>query len=86
MGFALWVDGDTAWCSGTHEYRPMGAAVIASTHLFSTLDFDGRRRVPPLEPKQFRGLFGSLVGVNAYLRLSRRRDQIRGSRRALAIT
>ncbi len=28
MGFALWLDDELAWAQGTHEYRPMGTAVI----------------------------------------------------------
>lgn len=73
MGFALWVDDDTAWCAGTHEYRPMGVAVIAATALFSTRDFDALRR-PPLErsARTFHGLFASLVDVNSYLTRSRK--------------
>jgi len=39
MGFALWTDHDTAWAAGTHEYRPMGVAVIAGSNLFTARDF-----------------------------------------------
>jgi len=48
MGFALWIDraGGLAWAQGTHEYRPMGAAVIASTDQFRHRDFRQRRRRP----------------------------------------
>ena len=24
MGYALWMEEETAWCAGTHEYRPLG--------------------------------------------------------------
>src|SRR4029079_11614731 len=47
MGFALWLDqpAGLAWAQGTHEYRPMGTAVIASTDQFRRHDFrQGRRR------------------------------------------
>ena len=71
MGFALWVDGETAWCAGTHEYRPMGVAVIAAAGLFTARDFDRGRAAPPREASAFRGLFGSLVDVNAHLEESR---------------
>jgi len=67
MGFALWIDGDLAWAQGTHEYRPMGTAVIAATDLFSARDFSPRRRCPPRTDRSFRGLFASLGEVNARL-------------------
>ena len=68
MGFALWIDAETAWAQGTHEYKPMGAAVIARSGQFHLRDF-GRYRTPPhrLHPT-FRGLFGSIEEVNVYLR------------------
>jgi hypothetical protein len=71
MGFALWIEGDTAWCAGAHEYRPMGVAVIASTQLFSTRDFDPLRPPMAREGTHFHGLFASLVDVNHYLGNSR---------------
>lgn len=67
MGFALWIDGDTAWCAGTHEYRPMGVAVAAATGLFSERDFHRRRPLPALPSSFFRGYFASLVHVNRFL-------------------
>jgi hypothetical protein len=41
MGFALWIDAeqDLAWAQGTHEYRPMGTAVIALASQFRHSDF-----------------------------------------------
>lgn len=68
MGFAVWIEGDTAWCAGTHEYRPMGVAVVAASSLFSARDF-GRLRPAPQDRagEHFRGLFASLVDVNAYM-------------------
>jgi hypothetical protein len=71
MGFALWIDGDTAWCAGTHEYRPMGVAVIAASALFIARDFDRNRQPPPQRAERFQGLFASLVDVNHHLRRSR---------------
>ena len=31
MGFAVWMSKEEVWAQGTHEYRPMGCAVIAKT-------------------------------------------------------
>jgi hypothetical protein len=67
MGFALWVANDLAWAEGTHEYRPMGAAVIAITDRFRARDFRPRRRCPARRERSFVGLFGSLEDLNAYL-------------------
>lgn len=70
MGFALWIDTEQglAWAQGTHEYRPMGAAVIASTDQFRRRDFHQRRRRPEGLRNSFAGFFGSLEEVNARLR------------------
>lgn len=70
MGFALWIDSDggTAWAQGTHEYRPMGAAVIASTDQFRHRDFRPARRPPAHLTRSFAGFFGSLEEVNVRLR------------------
>ena len=69
MGFAVWVDTDqkVVWARGTHEYRPMGTAVIAITDQFRARDFRQTRRVPA----SFAGFFGSLEEVNARLRSAR---------------
>ncbi len=84
MGFALWIDSETAWCAGTHEYRPMGVAVIASTSLFSARDFDQRRLAPGARGgTHFRGLFASLVDVNMFMERQPERSQ--GSARQLAV-
>jgi hypothetical protein len=90
MGFALWVDRETAWCAGTHEYRPMGVAVIAATSLFSARDFHSMRPPPgERDGPDFRGLFASLPDVNSFLERQRRkpRGRSRGAalRRQLAI-
>jgi hypothetical protein len=89
MGFALWVDQETAWCAGTHEYRPMGVAVIAASSLFSARDFHPMRP-PPGERHgpDFRGLFASLPDVNSFLERQRGKPGGRsraGLRRQLAI-
>jgi hypothetical protein len=71
MAFALWVDKELAWAEGTHEYRPMGVAVVAITDLFASRDFAPRRKAPPREDVRFAGLFASLVEVNDYLQTRR---------------
>jgi hypothetical protein len=77
MGFALWLTDDTAWAQGTHEYKPMGAAVIARTSLFRARDFSSRRRSPRRGADGFAGLFASLEAVNRFLV----RDRSQGSRK-----
>lgn len=83
MGFALWIENGVARAEGTHEYRPMGAAVIAATSQFAARDFRparGRFR----GGTAFAGFFGSLVEVNEHL-ARRRRGKARriASRRVL---
>jgi hypothetical protein len=72
MGFALWIDQEDglAWAQGTHEYRPMGTAVIASTDQFRHRDFQQRRKRPKRLEQSFAGagFFGSLEEVNVQLR------------------
>lgn len=87
MGFALWVDGETAWCAGTHEYRPMGVAVVAASSLFQARDFDHLRRPPSQRSGQaFHGLFASLVDVNSYMmRQGRSQPRKRNFRRQQAV-
>jgi hypothetical protein len=77
MGFALWVDGDCVWAQGTHEYKPMGAAVIAATDLFRQKDFVSDRRCPARLDRSFVGLFASLGDANHYLRNSRKQKRAR---------
>jgi|MudIll2142460700_1097286.scaffolds.fasta_scaffold448711_1 hypothetical protein len=72
MGFALWIDGDVAWAEGTHEYRPMGVAVVAATSQFIARDFRSRGSRRRRSDPGFAGFFGSLVEVNAHL--ARRRN------------
>ena len=70
MGFAVWIDAENglAWARGTHEYGPMGSAVIASTDQFRHRDFRQSRRLPLNLRPCFVGFFGSLEEVNARIR------------------
>jgi len=70
MGFALWLDPEHSqiWAQGTHEYRPMGTAVIARTGLFRHRDFSQTRKIPVRVRASFAGFFGSLEEVNVRLR------------------
>jgi hypothetical protein len=70
VGFALWIDTDSdlVWVEGTHEYRPMGTAVIARSDQFRQRDFRQTRRRPAHLENSFAGFFGSLEEVNARLR------------------
>lgn len=70
MGFALWIDEEQSqvWARGTHEYRPMGTAVIARTELFRHRDFRQKRGLPVRLHESFVGFFGSLEEVNIRLR------------------
>jgi len=74
MGFAVWIDAENglAWAQGTHEYRPMGSAVIASTDQFRPRDFRKTRRPPAHLRRSFVGFFGSLEEVNVGLLLQRK--------------
>lgn len=67
MGFAVWMSTDEVWAQGTHEYRPMGCAVIAKTGQFRAPDFSRYRRAPNRRSPLFVGLFGSLEEVNHFL-------------------
>jgi hypothetical protein len=69
MGFAVWIDitERLAWAKGTHEYRPLGTAVIAITDQFRQRDFRQSRPAPAHLRGQFAGFFGSLETVNEYL-------------------
>ncbi len=73
MGFALWIDRDTLWAAGTHEYRPMGAAVVGTGSAFTTRDFRRYLQAPPRYDPRFAGLFASLGELNDFLRRHTRR-------------
>lgn len=68
MGFALWIDRDTLWAAGTHEYRPMGAAVVGTGSAFTVRDFRRYLKPPPRYDPRFAGLFASLGELNDFLR------------------
>lgn len=70
MGFGLWIDGENglAWAQGTHEYRPMGTAVISATDQFRHRDFRQARKRPAALKNSFAGFYGSLEEVNVKLR------------------
>ena len=72
MGFAVWIEENVAWAEGTHEYRPMGAAVVSATSQFTQRDFRPGTPQRTRSGRGFAGFFGSLVEVNAHLRLRRR--------------
>jgi hypothetical protein len=74
MGFALWIDrpNGVAWAQGTHEYRPMGSAVLSITDQFRSRDFRSARPIPKHLLNSFAGFFGSLEEVNVYLKNPRR--------------
>jgi hypothetical protein len=74
MGFALWIEQDTAWAAGTHEYRPMGAAVIGAGGTFTHRDFKRYLNPPPRYDPRFAGLFASLGELNHFLRRRTRRQ------------
>jgi len=73
MGFALWIDDELAWAQGTHEYRPMGAAVIHAHGVFTPRDFRPSLRAPDRMDPRFAGFFASLGEMNDWL--ARRRSR-----------
>jgi hypothetical protein len=79
MGFYLWLDRDVAWAQGSYEYRPMGAAVVAASDLFTNRDFDSARKVNLPPAARYLGQYASLGQVNGILQALRR---CRGSGRA----
>ncbi|HBY59226.1 MAG TPA: hypothetical protein DEH78_05360 [Solibacterales bacterium] len=74
MGFALWIDDGLAWAEGTHEYRPMGSAVISVHTHFTTRDFrpSARGRMAVRDPWTFEGFFASIGHLNQHLEKRRR--------------
>ncbi len=67
MGFALWLHDDVAWAQGTHEYKPMGAAVVGLGSLFRARDFSNRRRAPRRGLDGYAGMYASLEDLNRQL-------------------
>jgi hypothetical protein len=82
MGFALWLTADLAWAQGTHEYKPMGAAVVARSGLFRARDFSPKRRPPARNAEGFAGLFASLEDVNRHLIRGRSQGEKKNRRKA----
>lgn len=71
----MWVDESekVVWAQGTHEYRPMGTAVVALQDQFRPRDFRQSLKRPVSLQPFFAGFFGSLETVNHYLRESKDR-------------
>ncbi len=67
MGFALWLRDGLAWAKGTHEYRPMGAAVISETGRFRARDFHRDWEAPSVHQPSFVGFFASIGHLNQHL-------------------
>jgi hypothetical protein len=67
MGFALWIQNDVAWAKGTHEYRPMGVAVIGVKGRFRPRDFHRYRTAPSVYDPSFVGFFASVGHLNERL-------------------
>lgn len=85
MGFAMWWQPPLLICAGTHEYRPMGTAVIGDQGLFESSDFQKQRKSPPRGTEDFVGYFASLNEVNGFLRGKKKiRSGKRNSHRILA--
>lgn len=82
MGFALWIRGEQAWAMGTHEYRPMGAAVISAQGVFTPRDFHRMRCAPPRTDPSLAGLFSSLGEMNDYLKF-RMRPRVRSQQQRI---
>jgi hypothetical protein len=79
LGFAVWIDDreKVVWAQGTHEYRPMGLAVIALLGQFSPRDFKQSLKRPTELDKLFAGFFGSLEEVNHYIGDDRKQRRLR---------
>ncbi len=86
MGFAMWVDKEVTWAQGTHEYRPMGVAIISVSDYYRQRDFDSNRKTPSRDRRLFAGFFASIDHMNEYLEAQRRRPMPRKRQyRAIAI-
>jgi len=67
MGFALWHRQPLLYCSGTHEYRPLGTAIIGDQGIFQPRDFSQLRPNLRRGTDGFLGYFASLNDVNHFL-------------------
>ncbi len=68
MGFALWIRQEEAIAQGTHEYRPMGVAIIGVRGVFTPRDFRRTRRPPSRMDPTLAGYFASLGEMNDFLK------------------
>lgn len=68
MGFALWNQDGLYWAVGTHEYRPMGVAIIAASDYFRMKDFRRQAGVPSRDRRAFVGFFASIDHLNLQLK------------------
>jgi len=73
MGFALWIDKEMTWAQGTHEYRPMGVAIISLSDYFRPRDFHALRQTPSRDRQLFAGFFASIDHMNEFLERGRKR-------------
>ena len=85
MGFALWVDKEMTWAQGTHEYRPMGVAIISISDYYRQRDFHSKRKTPSRDRRLFAGFFASIDHMNQYLEARRKGKTPRRRYPAMAI-
>ncbi len=83
MGFAVWRQAPLVYCAGTHEYRPMGMAVVHEQSVVTAKDFSPRAPQLRRGADGFVGYFASLSEVNAYLAGRPRKSGRRNSHRIL---
>jgi hypothetical protein len=85
MGFALWIEGDICRACGTHEYRPMGVAVISASDHFRARDFRPQSARAPRNLSSFVGYFASIGEMNHFLdgRKNAARAKPAGKKRAM---
>lgn len=81
MGFALWIDDGICRACGTHEYRPMGLAVISASDHFRARDFRPVRQKLPRNLSSFVGFFASIGEMNQYLDVQKNRRKAAGPSR-----
>ncbi|HUQ95800.1 MAG TPA: hypothetical protein VM120_29245 [Bryobacteraceae bacterium] len=72
MGFALWMRDELTWAMGTHEYRPMGIAIISASDYFRPRDFHRRHQLPSRDRSAFVGFFASIDHLNQRIESERR--------------
>ncbi|MBL8179144.1 MAG: hypothetical protein JNK48_30995 [Bryobacterales bacterium] len=72
MGFALWKKDGLCWAMGTHEYRPMGVAVISATDYFRARDFRPGGEAPSRDRSAFLGFYASIPHLNERIRAGKK--------------